>query len=290
MGELAVAREARPSPWLAIDYAPGPPDRFVAPESHWPELAAAGLTLDQRLAMNRLALRFSCEMVSHFERYVVEYLDTRRARLRGALPDRAAQRFADDEREHIAGFHRLLAALAPDAYREPGLRFFRWTWLDRLVVRLSPAVSFFVATDLLEEMFLHLHTVMEREPEQTLPAARAVMALHAREEKSHLGMDERVIRARAERMWRWTFALQALGSLAIIAVVDRKCARAWKRVVREEARALGLTRRQTRLLEKKRLSQSDLMGLRAFIARREERPFPGSRLLCRALATALPRP
>lgn len=288
--DLAMPAGARPeTPWDAIEYAPPAADRFVAPEDHWPEFAEAGLTRPQRIAINNLALRFSCEMVAHFERYVVEYLETRRPRLRGALSDRAAQRFADDEREHIRGFLRLLAALAPEAYQEPQLRFFRWTLWDRMVLWFAPAVSFFVATDVLEEMFLHLHTVMEEQPHESLPAAREVMALHAREEKSHLAMDDRVIRQRGQRMWRWWFAVQAVASLAILVLVDRKTSRGWTRTVRAQASALGLTRAQTRLLERKHLSRSDIMGLRAFIARRTARPFPGSRLLCWMLARPLPR-
>ncbi len=285
----AAPASRRAAAWEGIAYEPTAADRFVAPEDHWPQFAIVPLTLAQRHGMNNLALRFSCEMVAHFERYVVDYLETRSARLRGALPPRAVRRFADDERVHIEGFLRLLAALRPDAYREPRLRFFRWGWWDRLVVRLSPAVTFFVATDLLEEMFLHLHTVMEQQPDQTLPAARAVMALHARDERSHLAMDDLVIRERGSRMWRWVFALQAIASLLILLVVDRKTQRAWKRAVRDHARELALTRAETRRLERKRLSVSDLMGLRAFIARRRERPFPGSRLLCWALARALPK-
>src|SRR5687768_6615054 len=108
MGEAALRRTD--AAWLAIDYAPAPPDRFVGPEDHWPALAAVPMTLAQRLAMTSLALRFSCEMVAHFEEYVVRWLEQHRSRLHGALSDRAARRFADDERNHIAGFRRLLAA------------------------------------------------------------------------------------------------------------------------------------------------------------------------------------
>lgn len=276
--------------WEAIDYANATPaNRFVAPEDHWPQFAAVPLTLAQRHGMNNLALRFSCEMVAHFERYVVDYLETKTARFRDALPAKAARRFAADERNHIAGFVRLLAVLRPSAYRDGQLAFFRQGFWDRLVVKLSPAVTFFVATDLLEEMFLHLHPVMEARPDQTLPAAREVMALHASDEKSHLAMDDVVLRKRGARMWRWTFALQALASLLIILVVDRKTQRAWKRAVHAHAGELDLSPCATRALAKKRLSVSDLMGLRAFIARRRDKPFPGSRLLCWLLARALPK-
>jgi len=274
--------------WDAIDYAPAPPDRLVAAEAHWPFIAAVALTPAQRVALNRLALRFSCEMVAHFERYVVEYLERHRGRLRGALTDRAAQVFADDERAHIGGFLRLLRALEPAEYPGLELAFFRWTALDRAVVRLAPAVAFFVATELLEEMFLHLHHDMEEHPDETLPLARRVMAQHAREEKSHLAMDERELRARQAALPAWRFALEAVAGLAIVAVVDRKTAAAWRRAIEARADRLGLSAAQRRALARKRLSRSDVRGMRAWIDRRRRAPFPGSRLVIAALERALP--
>jgi hypothetical protein len=276
-------------PWGAIQFPPAPVDRFVAPEDHWPAFAAVPMSLAQRVAMNNLALRFSCEMVAHFEQYVVDYLEGQSARFRGALSDRARSRFATDERNHISGFLRLLAALRPSAYPEPRLAFFRWDFWDRAVVRWAPAVTFFVATDLLEEMFLHVHTAMDEQPEQTFAPAREVMALHAREEMRHLGWDEQVITARRASLSRWRFALEALASLLIVLLVDVKTARAWRRAVRAQAGEMGLTRAQERALARKRLSRSDVMGLEAFIERRRRKPFPGSRLLCAVLSLALPR-
>lgn len=286
-----LTQPARPrvDPWGQIELSPAPVDRFVAPEDHWPAFAAVPMSLTQRVAMNNLALRFSCEMVAHFERYVVDYLESQSARLTGALSDRARSRFAADERNHINGFLRLLAALRPSAYPEPRLAFFRWDRWDQAVVRWAPAVTFFVATDLLEEMFLHVHTAMDECPEETFAPARAVMALHAHEERPHLGWDEQVIKARRAVLPRWRFAIEALASLLIVMLVDVKTARAWRRAVRAQAAEMGLTRKQTRALARKRLSRSDVMGLRAFIERRRRKPFPGSRLLCAILSFALPR-
>jgi hypothetical protein len=288
MGALS-SMDRRARAWEDLAGPPAPRDRFVAPENHWPQLVAAPLELRQRHGLNNFALRFSCEMVTHFERYVVEWIDRHPRRLGDDLKARAARRFADEERRHIAGFHRLLHALSPEHYRDGELRFFRWGWWDRMVVRLSPAVTFFVATDLLEEMFLHLHHVMEEQPEQSMPFAREVMAMHARDERGHLAMDELVIRKRAARTWRPWFALQALAALLILVVVDRKTQRAWRRSIRAECDALAVTPPARRALAQKGLSVSDVRGLRAFIARRRERPFPGSRLLCWILARALPR-
>lgn len=289
---ITQSAPARPrvDPWGNIEFPPAPADRFVAPEDHWPALAAVPMSLAQRLAMNNLALRFSCEMVAHFERYIVDYLEGQSARLRGALSDRARSRFADDERNHINGFLRLLAALRPSAYPEPRLAFFRWDFWDRAVVRSAPAVTFFVATDVLEEMFLHVHTVMDERPEQTYAPAREVMALHAREELRHLGWDEQVITARRAGLSRWRFACEALASLLIVLLVDAKTSRAWRRAVRAHAGEMGLTNAQVRALARKRLSRSDVLGLEAFIERRRRRPFPGSRLLCAALGLALRKP
>jgi hypothetical protein len=43
-----------------------------------------------------------------------------------------------------------------------------------------------------------------------------------------------------------------------------------------------------RRLARKRLSRSDVRGMRAWIERRRRAPLPGSRLLCAALELALP--
>jgi hypothetical protein len=276
----------RVSTWEAIEYAAAPSDAFVACEAHWPFIAEVPMTREQRIALNKLALRFSCEMVAHFERYIVEYLEQHRERLHGALSERAAAVFAADERAHIAGFVRLLRALEPAEYREERLAFFRWSAWDRAVVRLAPAVTFFVAADLLEEMFLHLHHDMEDHADATLPLARTVMALHAREEKSHLAMDERVLRARREQLPRWRFAIEAVASLLIIAVVDRITGRAWRDAVGARAESLGLTAEQHEQLARKRLSRSDVRGIRAWIARRRD-GFPGSRIVTSILGRAV---
>ena len=279
---------AKATAWDAIDYAPAPAEQLVAPEAHWPFVAAVEMTGAQRVAMNRLALRFSCEMVAHFERYIVDYLERHRGRLHGTLSARAAQVFADDERAHIAGFLRLLRALEPGEYPGEALAFFRWSALDAAVVRLAPAVTFFVATELLEEMFLHLHHDLEEHADETLPLARTVMALHAREEKSHLAMDDRVLRGRRAVLPAWRFALEAVASLAIVLVVDRTTERAWRRAVQDRAARLGLTGAQAQRLARKRLSRSDVRGMRAWIERRRREPFPGSRALCAVLERALP--
>jgi hypothetical protein len=128
--------------------------------AHWPFIAEVELTEAQRVAMNRLALRFSCEMVAHFERYIVDYLERHRGRLHGALSERAARVFADVERAHIGGFLRLLRALEPGDYRGERLAFFRWTAIDDAVVALAPAVTFFVADH--EKLLKEVGTALER--------------------------------------------------------------------------------------------------------------------------------
>lgn len=274
----------RVSAWDAIDYVPVPRDAFVAAEEHWPFIAEVPMTPAQRIALNKLALRFSCEMVAHFERYIVEYLEQHRGRLHDALSERAALVFASDERAHIAGFLRLLSAIEPAEYPTQRLAFFRWTVWDRAVVALAPAVTFFVAADLLEEMFLHLHLDMEEHAGATLPLAREVMALHAREEKSHLAMDDRVLRARRDAMPAWRFALEAIASLAIVGVVDRITSRAWRTAVETRASTLGLAPEQRARLAHKRLSRSDVRGIRAWMKRAD---FPGSGVVTAILARAL---
>jgi hypothetical protein len=164
----------------------------------------------------------------------------------------------------------------------------KWGFWDALVVRLAPALSFFVATDLLEEMFLHVHTIMEQQPEQSFGPARQVMALHAREEKSHLSMDARVIRERLQVLSPWRFALESWASLLNLWVVDRKVSRAWRSGLRRHQLALGLSEVELRALKNKQLSRSDAMGIERFLARWAEGAYPGGRLLEFSLRRMLP--
>jgi hypothetical protein len=161
--------------------------------------------------------------------------------------------------------------------------------LDSLVVRLAPALTFFVATDLLEEMFYHVHTIMEEQPKQSFGPERQVMALHAREEKSHLSMDARVIRERLRTVSPLRFALESWASLLILWVVDYKVSRAWRRGLRLHRLSLGLSKKEAKAIQNKQLSRSDTLGSERFLERWTEGKYPGGRVLESSLRRLLPR-
>jgi hypothetical protein len=284
----AVGRSQRAaSGWDQIEYWPAPAGELVAPEDHWPAFASVDLTPAQRVGLNHLAMRFSCEMFVHFERYVIDYICDRRRDLSAAVTGKALDRFVAEEHVHIDAFYRLLASLRPDAYRERRLSFLRWSFWDGLVVRLSPIVTFFVAAALIEEMSLRVSDVMDARPDQSFPPAHAVMSLHALEERSHVAIDEQIVSARSRGAPAFWLALQVIASLLIVVHVDRKTTAAWRLAVRAHADELGLSAAHVRALGKKGLSRSDQLGLSAFIDRRTRKPLPGSRVLCAALSRAL---
>lgn len=279
---------ARRSPWEEIDYSVPLPRGFVMPEHHWPVLAAqTALSEPQRIKANRIALSFSCEMFIQCETYVITYLEERRRRIAGLVPDPALDRFVAEEREHVEAFYRLLDALNDGRYRDRKLKLMRWTFWDRLMLWLAPPVSLFTIAALFEEMSLPVTQVMDERPDQSYAPARAVMDLHAKEEKFHIHLDDKALERSQGRLPRWLYALQLWLALPLMAYVDGVLGRAWRRAMREFAAAEGLPAAEARRLLRRKPSRSDALGIQAFIAKLVHRPLPGSRLFAAVLATAL---
>lgn len=268
-----------PGAWGRIDWSPPVPDHFLIPEHHYRMRGDCSfLTPEQRVRLNHLAVRFSCESFVHFERYVIEYLERYPARL-GPLPERRVRCFIDEERVHVDAFYAALERLRPELHSGRRLQMHRWSWTDRLLLRLSPSVTFFLLAALFEEMTLYVPVVMDERPEESYPPLHEVMRLHAREERGHVALDERVLAHAAKEQPRWRVALQVLLMLGVMACVGMKMNRAWKRGVERFARDEGLTARQRRALQGKRLSTSDEMGVRAFSKRLASSPLCGAGLL-----------
>ncbi|HZN91880.1 MAG TPA: hypothetical protein VFB81_04225 [Myxococcales bacterium] len=278
----------RPSPWDEIDYSVPLPEGFVMPEHHWPALAEATfLTPPQRIRANRAALSFSCEMFIQCETYVITYLEERRRRIGGLVPDTALDRFVAEEREHIEAFYRLLDTLNGGRYGDRKLKLMRWTFWDRLMLWLAPPVSLFTIAALFEEMSLPVPAVMDERPDQSYAPVRAVMDLHAKEEKFHIHLDDRALERSQGRLPRWLYALQLWLALPLMAYVDGVLARAWRRAMKDFAAAERLPAGEARRLLRRRPSRSDVLGIESFIAKMGSRPLPGSRLFAAVLATAI---
>ncbi|XXF76831.1 diiron oxygenase [Myxococcaceae bacterium GXIMD 01537] len=275
----APATAPLPGAWGRIDWSPPVPDHFLIPEHHYRMRGDCSfLTPVQRVRLNHLAVRFSCESFVHFERYVIEYLERYPARL-GPLPERRVRCFIDEERVHVDAFYTALERLRPDLHSGRRLRMHRWTWVDRLLLRLSPSVSFFLLAALFEEMTLYVPVVMDERPEESYPPLHAVMRLHAKEERGHVALDERVLAHAAREQPRWRVGLQVLLMMGVMACVGMQMNRAWRRGVEQFAQEEGLTARQRRALLGKRLSTSDELGIKAFSTRLANSPLCGARLL-----------
>ncbi len=268
-----------PGAWGRIDWSPPVPDHFLIPEHHYRMRGDCSfLTPGQRVRLNHLAVRFSCESFVHFERYVIDYLEQYPSRL-APLTERRVRRFVDEERVHVDAFYAVLERLRPELHAGRQLRMHRWTWVDRLLLRVSPSVTFFLLAAIFEEMTLYVPVVMDERPEQSYAPLHEVMRLHAREERGHVALDERVLAHAAQRQPRWLVSLQVVLTLGLLVSVGMQMNRAWKRGVEQFAREEGLRPAQARALLGKRLSTSDEMGLRSISARLAHSPLGGARLL-----------
>jgi hypothetical protein len=236
------------------------------------------LTPEQRVRLNHLAVRFSCESFVHFERYVIEYLQRYPERL-GPLPERLVRRFVEEEQVHVDAFYLSLERLRPDLHAGRVLRMHRWGWVDRLLLRLSPTVTFFLLAALFEEMTLYVPVVMDERPEESYAPLHAVMRQHAKEERGHVAIDERVLAHAASTQPRAWVGVQVLLMLGLMACVGMQMNRAWKRGVEAFAREEGLSTAQRRALLGKKLSRSDELGIQSFTARLGDSPLWGARLL-----------
>lgn len=279
---LVMAHDKPPSlpgAWGRIDWSPPVPEQFLIPEHHYQMRGDCSfLTPAQRVRLNHLAVRFSCESFVHFERYVIEYLLRYPERL-GPLPERLVRRFVDEELAHVEAFYVSLQKLSPELYPERRLRMHHWGWVDELLLRVSPVVSFFLMAALFEEMTLYVPVVMDERLEESYAPLHEVMRLHAKEERGHVAIDERVLAHGARTQPRWLVAIQVVLALLLMACVGKLMDRAWRRGVEQFARQEGLTSRQRRALEGKKLSRSDELGVRSFAARLERSPLCGAGLM-----------
>ena len=275
-------------PWAEIQYTRPTPPTFWVPEHHWPGFLGAGLSEPQRVRLNHLACTFMCEMFVHFERYILDYIEGSRPQLRTVVSDTALDRFVAEEVDHTVAFFRLLELIAPDDYPTRKLRFLKWGFIDRLIMRFMPLPGFFFTAALFEEMTLYVPVVMAEKLDESFKPILDVMELHAKEERGHVGLDIKILRTYRDRRPRWLYALQILTSIPVIVHVDKAVARAWRRQAKAFGQTEGLTRAQIKQIANRGPSTSDVMGIHSFIAKLRKHPVPGSRLVCRLIELFTP--
>jgi hypothetical protein len=283
----------RTSNWATLAWEePICPDSFLIPESHYASVEPLGLSLEQRLKLNRLFTSFTCELFIHFELYLVTYLQRFPQRF-PFLSERAVTRFIGEEQVHIAAFERLLRTLRPDLYapNEGSLerQFLRWSRADDRALRLSPVGTFFLLAWLFEEITLYVPHAFA-DGTAASPLVRSLMELHAKDERSHVAIDKRALNHMRQRVGPIPAGAQTLLTLPLLAYVDSRVAQAWKRLARLATTELQLTPRQAALLDKRVPTQSDRLGTASFARKLRTLDLPGSRALCWTLLQNLGAP
>lgn len=283
-GLLSLARTR----WNRLDWAsPILPSTLVMPEAHYIDVSGLGLSERQRVGLNRLFACFTCELFVHFEAYVIEYL-ARPGRPMPGLSTVLVERMIAEERVHSEMFCRLLGKLRPDLYPGgAGLRFFKWRGGDDAAVRLAPPGTFFLLAWLFEEITIYVPQALDESPAQCSPLVADVMRLHAREERPHVALDARVMAHLTGRRPRLQEGFETALALPLLAYVDGKVQRAWRRLVALAGAELGLSRRQQARLRKRRPTQSDRWGTESFVDRMATTDLAGAGLLCWALRRGL---
>lgn len=284
---------ARDSPvrlrWEAIDWSAPLAVGAVIPERHYMSLDGLGLEPSQRVALNRLMACFTCELFVHFEAYVIRYLERGAARL-GDLAPAAVGRFVEEEVLHSEMFERLMAKLRGDLYPAPGgRRFLRWVRADDLALWLAPSTTFFLLAWLFEEITLFVPEAMAEAPEQSCPTVRAVMELHARDERAHVALDAHALaRADARRPRALSWLMAAL-ALPLLAYVDWRVRRAWRRLVGHAAGELQLSATQAARIAARGPTRSDVLGMRSFSEQLAQSGLAGAKLVAWVLDRELRR-
>ena len=279
---MAAAHDTRARRWQQIDWTPDLPGGFLVPEAYYRFTHLDDLPLEQRIWLNRLALCFTCEQFVNFEQLLIAYLERHAARL-GPVSDSLPRRFILEEQIHIEAFYQLLEKVRPDLYPTRTLQFIPWSRLDALVVRLAPVVSFFLMAELLEEVTLHIPVALEEGLERTFPPVYDVMALHAKEERSHVGIDAHILNHARSTRTSWRFGLEMMLCLVLLLYLDLRIKFAWRRAVRQCAREAGIDARLQRRLFKKPNARADVLGVQSFIARMRKVDRPGAGVVCAIL-------
>jgi hypothetical protein len=277
--------------WEALDWGATIPATTTAlPEQHYLDLSSLGLSEAQRSRLNRVFACFTCELFVHFEGYVIAYLERRAGEIPG-LSGALVRRFIQEEEIHSEMFVRLLHRLDPARYpgeRAP-LRYLRWGVSDDTALKLAPLGSFFLLAWLFEEITLFVPQVIEEAGEPCDPLVAGVMRLHAREELPHVALDARVLEHLTRELPRWRASAHSALALPLLAYVDGKVRRAWRRLVAEESAALGLTAAQRGALLGRGPSRSDRLGTESFVEKLRGSELAGSGVVSWVLSRELRR-
>lgn len=272
---LPASAPRRGSAWESFDFATPLPSGFAAPPHHWPGFQRIDLKGDIAVALNHLGMRYSCQMLVYFEMFLIAWMERHFDVVARAVPAEDVRRMIEEERLHARAFQRLAARFGEDESRPTPLA---WSRLDGWLVEHAPVVTLIAVVALFEEMTIPVADVIEEDPTAADPLTREVMRLHALDERGHVGLNLRILKAEAARTPAWRFVPLLFLSLPIMRYVDVKMARAWARLVVPFARAHGLDRGQERAIINRGLSRSDALGIASFLVKHEKTRLPGGAL------------
>jgi hypothetical protein len=272
----------RLSSWDTIDFAAPLSTGLAAPAHHWPAFRRLDVPAPVGVALNHLAMRFSCHMFVFFETFLIRWMELHFDDVAGAIAPEAARRFIEEERAHARAFDALAlrfgAAGAGAGGAGGAASPLLWTRFDEWLIRRAPVVTLVALIALFEEMTIPVVDVIDDDPASADPVVREVMHLHARDERSHVGLNLRILKSEAERLSPLLFVPLLYLSLPLMRYVDAKMVGGWTRLVEPFARAHGFTAQQTRAVVDRGMSRSDALGIASFLVKYDKARLPGSGL------------
>lgn len=265
--------------WADIDYTKPIPDFYLVPPHHWPELEENSLKEMHKIKLNHLLTYFTCEMFIHFERSIIQYMEFNQEKLLEHVSQSQIEKFIEEEKIHIHAFEKLAELIRPDLYKNNKPRFLFPSAVDRWIAKHPPVSVFFMMAFLFEEMTLFFSEVMEENLEQSFLPVLQVMQLHRRDEKSHVGIDRKILNSIQKKASSWKIRWEMITLLPLIAISDIQVSRAWKEAIAFFAKENQLSSQEIRELQKKGISKSDKLGMQSFISKLKSKPIPGTSLL-----------
>lgn len=262
-------------------------DSFLVPEHHWPKLQKSSLGKAERILLNHFLTYFMCEMFIHFEKLIIQYMEIHREQILLHVTAKQIDRFIQEEKGHIQGFESLARKLRPDLFMKNQPMFLQVSPSDEKVILNTPIISFFMMAALFEEMTLFVPTVMEENLKEASAPVLELMQFHAKEEKSHIGIDRKIVTSLSLKQSKWKTHWEMQSLLPLVVYSNTRVEKAWKQAAEFIAKELKLNKKQTQEISSKGLSKSDALGMRSYIQKNQEKPISGNGMLCFVLKQLL---
>ncbi len=261
--------------------------KYLIPEHHWPALQKSSLSIDDRIRLNHFLTYFMCEMFIHFEKLIIQYMQFHRNKILLHASEKQIDRFIQEEESHIKGFESLAFKLRPDLFTDRNPRFLAINSSDQMVIRHTSMLPFFMMAALFEEMTLFIPTVMEENLDDSSAPVLELMRYHAKEEKSHIGIDRKIVMGTIQTQSKLKSNWEMQSLLPLVVYSNLRVENAWKKASIFFSQERGLTKKQSKEIVSKGLSKSDQMGMQSYIQKNIDKPILGNGILCFVLKQLL---